>query len=459
MASKSIKEFKDRSNFIIRLSAKENKPLGDQWVGHPTHKFGHDRVLVQRVSVFGDQTKPAYVTIQYSPRTDKNTNPYLDPDFQVEELTGEEADKVMVEVQKEMVENLQFNLAHTFHIGSDPEIFVEKGKGELFPAFEFLPSIKTPTKTAGGQNAYWDGFQAEFQTEAAGCLERQLRSVFDGLQTVLLAARAKDKTAKLSSKNIFDIPPKLMEASKDEHVNFGCMPSFNVYGLKGQQIPPREIPFRPAGGHLHFGVGQQDPVKDKVRIENVVKALDMVLGVACVSLFQDYDRPERRQLYGLPGEYRLPPHGIEYRTLSNAWLIHPTIANLVVDLSRKVVMFGWNNFNKHWDATEDETIKCIINCDVKKAQEIITRNKKLFLKMYQAVYGTGPERVEGFYEGIFQTYMKGIGSLIEKPDDIVNNWNLDNLAKVRNLGNNQVHNCTPYFLDLGLNNPKAVKIA
>jgi Phage phiEco32-like COOH.NH2 ligase-type 2 len=462
MAFRAVKELVGKDNVVVRLSSRENKPKGLSWDGHPAHKFGHDLILIKKVHPFIPVAVGAhgYVTIEYSPRTDKNSNPYLDPEFQVEEITDEkEIEAVKKEVQKEMIENLQFNLHHSFMIGSDPEIFVEKGDGSLFPAFEFLPPLKTPIKSSTNQNVYWDGFQAEFQTEAAGCLERHLGSVWSGLQTVLLQARLKDKNAKLSARNIMDIPPKLMEASKDEHVNFGCMPSFNVYGLKGQQIPPREIPFRPAGGHIHFGIGLQDPVKDKVRIENIVKALDKVLGVACVSLFQHYDSPARRQLYGLPGEYRLPPHGIEYRTLSNAWLTHPTIANLVVDLSRKVVMFGMNDFGKYWDATEDETIKCIINCDVKKAQEIITRNKTIFLKMYQAVYGTGPERVEGFYEGIFQTYMKGIGSLIEKPDDIVNNWNLDNLAKVRNLGNNQVRNCTPYFLDLGLNNPKAVKIA
>lgn len=441
MAFKPIKDLQGKTNIVVRLSAKENKPKTEGWKGHPAHKFGHEIIMVKSVHVY----LPDYVTIDYAPRTDKNTNPYLDPDFEVEEITDEkEITKVKEEMQKEMVENLQFNLGHSFFIGSDPEIFVENSKGELFPAFEFLPPLKTPAKTTHGLPVYWDGFQAEFQTTAQGCLEGQLGSVHAGLQAVLNAARVKDKGAKLSSKTLVDIPPKLMEASKDEHVNFGCMPSLNVYGLKGQQIPPREIPFRPAGGHIHFGIGKQDPVKDKVRIDNIVKALDAVLGVACVSMFQGYDKPERRQLYGLPGEYRLPPHGLEYRTLSNAWLIHPTIANLVIDLSRKVVMFGWKEFNKFWDSTEDETIKCIINCDVNKAQEILTRNKKLFLKMYQAAYGRAD-----ILEGIFQVYMKGINSLIETPNDIIHNWNLDHLTHVRTLGNNQVRNCQAYFLNLG----------
>jgi hypothetical protein len=449
MAFKSIKDLKDRNNIVVRLSARENRPPGVAWAAHPTHKFGHDAILIKTIHPY-----PEYVTITYSPRTDQSSNPYLDPDFQVEEITGDEAQKVFDEVKKEEVKSLQFNLGHGFSIGSDPEIFAQTGKGELLPAFEFLPSIKSPVISPTGQRVYWDGFQAEFQTEAAGCLERHLGSIHSGLQTVLNAARAKDKTATLSSKNIFDIPPKLMEASKDEHVNFGCMPSFNIYGLKGLQIPPREIPFRPAGGHIHFGIGVLDPVKGKERIENVIKALDKVVGVACVSLFQDYDRPERRQLYGLPGEYRLPPHGIEYRTLSNAWLIHPMIANLVVDLSRKAFMFGWNGFGKFWDSTEDETIKCIINCDVKKAQEIITRNKTLFIKMYQACYGTlRPET----FEGIYKVYMKGINSLIETPNDIAHNWNLDNLAKVRTLVNNQVRHSVDYFLNF--DTPQALKIA
>src|ERR1019366_5440055 len=99
---------------------------------------------------------------------------------------------------------------------------------------------------------------------------------------------------------------------------------------------------------------------------NMVKAMDAIAGVACVALFAKYDNPIRRQYYGLPGEYRLPKHGLEYRALSNAWLIHPLIMNLVIDFARKAAIMGKEGLFSKWKATEQETIDCITNCDVAK---------------------------------------------------------------------------------------------
>ena len=42
---------------------------------------------------------------------------------------------------------------------------------------------------------------------------------------------------------------------------------------------------------------------------------------------------ERRKLYGMAGEYRLPAHGIEYRTLSNFWLRSPVLADFVAQMA------------------------------------------------------------------------------------------------------------------------------
>jgi hypothetical protein len=200
----------------------------------------------------------------------------------------------------------------------------------------------------------------------------------------------------------------------DEHVTFGCMPSLNVYGHKGLTAHGREVPFRSAGGHIHFGIGP----RTKKTTANIVKALDSILGVACVSLFAGYDNPSRRLMYGLAGEYRLPPHGLEYRVLSNAWMIHPLITNIVFDLSRKALKIGELGLLYRWVATEQETTECINKCDVALAREILQRNEKFFTEILSA---KGVEDSKRMYN----IFMQGLDSVVARPQDIASNWNLN----------------------------------
>lgn len=323
------------------------------------------------------------------------------------------------------IKSLCDRLVHSFKIGSDPEIFVEDADGKLIPAFKFLPGKDAPAKTPnnihnfngyGGCLMYWDGYQAEFTTKANTCLGHHGDSIAAGMRGVYDEARKVYPNAKLSLRSVFHLDPEELANAADEHVAFGCMPSKNVYGLKVEMPPARMVPFRSAGGHIHFGVGKSW----HQFAEPMVKALDAILGVACVSLFAEFDDPSRRRLYGLPGEYRTPEHGIEYRPLSNAWLCHPMIMNLVIDLSRKALMFGKNGYMKYWNATEEETINCIINCDVEASHRILSRNKDAFKAMLKASYYVDDAKLELLYN----VFINGIRSAINDPHDFVTNWKL-----------------------------------
>ena len=93
---------------------------------------------------------------------------------------------------------------------------------------------------------------------------------------------------------------------------FGCEPDYNAW--KGGSMNPRpnskDKSLRSAGGHIHLGIKDLDPLL-------LIKAMDLFCGVG---MLQYDDDTERRQLYGKPGAYRIKPYGVEYRTLSNAWL-------------------------------------------------------------------------------------------------------------------------------------------
>lgn len=257
-------------------------------------------------------------------------------------------------------------------LGADPEIFLENGSGTLIPAFAFLPSKYEPRQTPEeGCNFYWDGFQAEFNIVPSNEINECLKSVRFGLKALLRAAQEHDPSARLSLKTVVDTPLDMLRELPQEFVEFGCMPSYNAYNIAGLGLDGINCPYRFAGGHIHFGLSRYDAAMNAV--PQIVRALDAILGVACVSLFENFDNRVRRQYYGLAGEHRLPPHGLEYRSLSDAWLFNPKLAGMVLDLARKIVVWTVNGKNQ-WKATEQEVVECILRSDVTIARKILARN-------------------------------------------------------------------------------------
>lgn len=315
-------------------------------------------------------------------------------------------------------------------LGFDPEIFVEDKDGKVVPAFEFLGSKEKPDKTqvhhSGNQNVYWDGFQAEFETPANfTCLGYVSDAVHLGLKRVSQLAKQYKKGAKLSPQVVVKIPDELRLTAKEEHVQFGCAPSFNVYGLKGNTNDGRSVPYRFAGGHIHFGINSYLPSKlNQNQIDEIVKSLDALIALPCVSLLEKFDDPIRREYYGLPGEYRLPAHGIEYRTLSNAYIFHPAIMNLVTDYARKALWFGYSGFRSHIEGYSEQEIVDIILCsDVKRAREFMEKNKKIIMRVINSAY---PYIDAG--EVGYNVLFRGMHEIVENPSDIEGNWNISNGA-------------------------------
>lgn len=299
-----------------------------------------------------------------------------------------------------------------------PEIFVCDAEGKMIPAFKFLGPKEKPVKTREDQSVYFDGYQAEFTVKAQNCLAYVLDSVQLGLKQTLEEARKLDSKAKLSIQNVFEVPFEELQAEKEEFVQFGCSPSLNAYGLARPDLNGREVPYRMAGGHIHYGITGKTPEQ----LAEMVKSMDAILGVACVSLAAEFDNPVRRTMYGLAGEYRLPKHGLEYRVLSNFWLTHPVIANLVFDIGRKAASVGSSRLLQHWKSSEDETIEVIQTHDVIAARKILRRNKEMFKSIIKAAYPNMTE--ESTVNKTYKVFLNGLETLIKDPEDIEGNWNL-----------------------------------
>lgn len=104
------------------------------------------------------------------------------------------------------------------------------------------------------------------------------------------------------------------ELSSDQAKLFGCDPDFNIYTQMVNQAPSAaSMTSRFAGGHIHIGFDYQS----QAQIEDLVKALDMTIGVNSVLLDPD---SFRKQFYGKAGNIRFKSYGVEYRSPSNFWI-------------------------------------------------------------------------------------------------------------------------------------------
>lgn len=322
-------------------------------------------------------------------------------------------------------------------IGADPEMFVtdKNDSSKIIPAWTFLPAKgKTPktTYSRGGGMAdgeiYWDGFQAEFTSAPGQCLGYFSDTIAAGLRK--LNGLAEAAGGKLSISSVLPVSQDFLREQKEEHVAFGCAPSTNAYGLTTPPLDGREVPYRFAGGHIHLG--DYSFAGDKAKILKMVEAMDMILGVASVSLLGKLDNPIRRRYYGLPGEYRMPPHGLEYRVLSNAWLCHPLAMNLVYDLARVAcsVGLGVSNLSDVWDCKRGEMIEILVDNDIPAARKVLERNKEAFLDILQLAYSS-----DRYAERAADIYLKGIESRVPDPTNLVKNWHMAQGEWVTHCGN------------------------
>lgn len=286
-------------------------------------------------------------------------------------------------------------------MGADPEVFLSKG-GAPVAAFEYLPSKVVAAKglKAGSDNYtrewFWDGFQAETTMSPMECHTSFMFWWKYQIYKLLMKGLAVRPGA------VWRVPKELLQSAEESHVGLGCMPSYNAYQHEGKTVSePRALPVRFAGGHLHFGHKLPE-----ARVTSTVKALDCFIGIPTVAMFERYDNPIRRQYYGLAGEFRTPKHGLEYRTLSNAWLMHPQAFQLVMDLARAAFNLGRMNYQSVWIGDERMVEDTINNCDVKSARDLMKLNKSFFDMWLDVRYGNGKKSFWSAVNGGIEEVLK-----------------------------------------------------
>lgn len=165
-----------------------------------------------------------------------------------------------------------------------------------------------------------DGMAAEYNTNPASTYEE-----FEHNTETVLAEMRKFLPSgyELCAVPSVVFTEKVWSETPDEAKVLGCSPDFNAW--TGEVNPPPEDRKNPtmrcAGGHLHIGWVDDIEPTNPIHMEHckdLVKQLDCYLGYW--ALMHDSDAT-RRKLYGKAGACRFKPYGVEYRTLSNFWVL------------------------------------------------------------------------------------------------------------------------------------------
>jgi len=214
----------------------------------------------------------------------------------------------------------------SFLLGADPEVFVAKN-GRFEPATGLVPGTKTAPHPVPHGAVQVDGLALEFNIDPASSYD-EFQNNLDVVMTMLQAMVPQYEIQQYTS---VQIGPLMKERMPPEALIRGCSPDLNAYTEENNPSPDEACNIHAAGGHLHIGnifsegETEQQRYKKSLRL---ARLMDKYVGV--YSLLWDKDTL-RRQVYGKAGSLRLKDYGMEYRTLSNAWLFNKKITKLVYE--------------------------------------------------------------------------------------------------------------------------------
>ena len=224
---------------------------------------------------------------------------------------------------------------YEFVFGCDPEVFLVRD-GKPISAHDLIPGSKANPCPVPLGMMQPDGLAAEFGIKPVKTIQGWRSRIKKVMGTV--EETVGKHGAQLLIKPSIDFDQKYYDALPDTAKELGCDPDYNAY--TGQTNPPPTTEgkaFRSGGGHVHIGWTKDVDPKHPDHFEACVmltKQLDLYLGVP--SLVFDGDK-RRRTLYGKAGAFRPKPYGMEYRTLSNAWLRDRSLMTFVFEQTEAAV--------------------------------------------------------------------------------------------------------------------------
>lgn len=237
-------------------------------------------------------------------------------------------------------------------LGADPELFVRDIEcheyGGIIPVCGWLGGTKgQPQPLDDASRGYFvqeDGITAEFNIPPAASATEFTDTVTCAVTLLQHRITAKSENYRLYPAPYVELPQEYLMRYYPDSYRFGCSPEFDAYA-EGAPVPPvsendlaltNGVEYRFAGGHLHIGMANRGVYS--LPIPKYVLAAFFDLAVGLPSVARDTQGP-RRQLYGQAGRFRPTKYGIEYRVLSNYWVLSESRSSRVAARAFTLMQF------------------------------------------------------------------------------------------------------------------------
>lgn len=226
-------------------------------------------------------------------------------------------------------------------IGADPELFVSKAGTPISAHGLVKGTKKEPLRVEEGA-VQVDGTALEMNIDPAateGEFLFRITRVRSQLEDMM---RSADPELSFNITPSVVYPKDIFDAIPEEARELGCEPDYNAYTGDMNPRPDSSLlkgleTMRTGAGHVHIGwTSGADPLSPAhfADCRTITRLLDSSLGRAA----RGWDTDSRRsKLYGAPGAFRPKHYGLEYRSLSNAWLTDERIIRFVYRLTHKTV--------------------------------------------------------------------------------------------------------------------------
>lgn len=212
--------------------------------------------------------------------------------------------------------------------GCDPELFLRnKATGEFISSIGLIGGSKDfPMPIGMGCAVQEDNVAVEFNIPPASSAQEFVDSVNYNLAYLRERVGEMGLELCIQPSAVFGADQLANPAAQE----FGCDPDFCAWtgGTQNPRPKATDANLRSAGGHIHIAL------PDDMDILEVVKAMDLFVGVGMLAFDTDKDR---RKLYGGPGAFRKKPYGVEYRTASNMWITSDERIRWVWDQTERAV--------------------------------------------------------------------------------------------------------------------------
>ena len=197
-------------------------------------------------------------------------------------------------------------------IGADIELMFERG-GQLVSA---VPVIGYGERELPNGVLFFDNVLAEFTVTPAKGRDEFVKNITENMEAVREFAQKRKLGVRIVSSAHYPVA----ELDSEEAARFGCSPDYDAYKLVVNEVAcaADKTTLRTAGAHIHFG---HAIFEDPYKVVDMVKLMDLLLGIPSLLKDQTPEAHERRTLYGKAGAHRPKAYpGGEYRSLSNWWV-------------------------------------------------------------------------------------------------------------------------------------------